>query len=322
MKLAVLLLLMVGCLAWALHGMDLAAMLSAVGTFRWEALIPVFALYGGSHAMRVLRLRLLLGRPIRFWPLWNIVSVGFLAIHTVPLRMGEFVRPYLLQEKEQVPFGTGLAAVFLERMLDVAMLVGLLLTVGLTLDTPPLMVEGVDVMAVAQRGGTILLAVGTVAGGALMLAPERILLVTDKLPLGGMVRRFREGLHSLLARPAEALGAFGLSILIWVATVLAVEATMWAFHGLPVGMPEAAAVWAATSAAMTAIPTPGFFGSYEAGCTGAARLLGAEADPARAFAIVLHLSQFAFTIVAGSIALFAEGLSLREVVAQSRAAKA
>lgn len=321
MKLAALLLLMVACLAWALHGMDLGAMLAAVGSFRWEALIPVFALYASSHAMRVYRIRLLLGRPIAFWPLWNIVSVGFLAIHTVPLRMGEFVRPYLLQEKNQIPFGTGLAAIFLERMLDVAMLVGLLLIVGLTLDTPPLMVEGVDVMAVAQRGGTILLGLGTVAGGALMLAPERVLLVTDKLPLGGMVRRFREGLHSLLARPVEAFGALVLSILIWVATVIAVQGTMWAFQGLPTGMPEAAAIWAATSAAMTAIPTPGFFGSYEAGCTGAARLLGAEPDPARAFAILLHLSQFAFTLTTGGIALLAEGLSLREVVARSRAAK-
>jgi uncharacterized membrane protein YbhN (UPF0104 family) len=65
---------------------------------------------------------------------------------------------------------------------------------------------------------------------------------------------------------------------------------------------------------MTAVPTPGFFGSFEAACTGALVLWGVEADLARTFALVLHLTQFAFTIVIGSLALVSEGLGMRALV--------
>lgn len=321
MKIAALLLVMVACLVWALHGMDLGAMIAAVGDFRWISLLPVLALYLVSHVMRCWRLRLLVGKPIALGPMWNLLSIGFLAIHLIPLRMGEFVRPYLLQEKEGVPFGAGLAAVFLERMLDVLMLTLLLLGVAFGVELEPLLVDGVDVLAVAQRTGGVILAVGAVGGTALMLAPEGVLRITDRLPLGGMLRRFRDGLHSLRARPAAAIASFALSAAMWVATLLAVQVTLWAFS-LPADFGVAAAVWAGTSSAMTAIPTPGFFGSFEAGCSGMLRLFGAPADPARAFAILLHLVQFGFTIATGVIALASEGLSLREVVARSRAARA
>ena len=321
MKYLVLFVLMVACLAWALHGMDFGSMIASIGDFRWIAMVPVFALYSTTHVLRSIRLRALVGRPIGLGSMWNMMSIGFLAIHVVPLRMGEFVRPYLLQEKEGVPFGAGLAAIFVERMLDVAMLTTLLLTVAFGVKLEPLLVDGIDVLAVAQKSAGVLLAAGTVGGTAVLFAPESVLVMTDKLPVGGLVRRFREGLHSLRARPRAAALAAVMSVGMWTGTILAVQVTLWAF-GLPHTFGAAAAVWAGTSSAMTAIPTPGFFGPFEAGCSGVVRLLGAPADPARAFAILLHLGQFAFTLTTGLTALLAEGLSLRELVTRSRAARA
>jgi len=70
---------------------------------------------------RALRWRVLM-RPVKPEPsLWNLFSatvIGFSAI-TVLGRPGEFVRPYLIASKEQVSASSQLAALVLERIYDV-----------------------------------------------------------------------------------------------------------------------------------------------------------------------------------------------------------
>lgn len=65
------------------------------------------------------RLEWVLGRKLAFWPTFSALSIGYLAIHTIPFRLGEFVRPYLMSERQGVSMGTGLAAVVVERLVDV-----------------------------------------------------------------------------------------------------------------------------------------------------------------------------------------------------------
>ena len=64
----------------------------------------------------------------------------------------------------------------------------------------------------------------------------------------------------------------------------------------------------------------GFFGGFEAACVTALQMLGATRELAAPFAIILHLTQFVFTVGLGVIFLLREGLDLRQVVARSRSA--
>ncbi len=77
----------------------------------------VFAGYYG----RALRWRVLM-RPVKPEPsLWNLFSatvIGFSAI-TILGRPGEFVRPYLIANKEKVPVSSQMAALLLERIYDI-----------------------------------------------------------------------------------------------------------------------------------------------------------------------------------------------------------
>jgi hypothetical protein len=90
---------------------------------RWSwvalSLIPIFGTYYG----RALRWAVFL-RPIKPNPsIRNLLSatiVGFTAI-TLFGRPGEFVRPYLIARKEQVPFPSQFAAWVLERIFDLLM---------------------------------------------------------------------------------------------------------------------------------------------------------------------------------------------------------
>ncbi len=70
---------------------------------------------------RALRWRILM-RPVKADPsLWNLFSatvIGFSAI-TVLGRPGEFVRPYLIAAKEKVSASSQMAALLLERIYDI-----------------------------------------------------------------------------------------------------------------------------------------------------------------------------------------------------------
>lgn len=322
LKIAAVFVFTVLCLIWVLWGIDPAAVEVGVTTFKWERMGIVLVLYLLTHAIRGQRLIWILGHPVRFWRMFSILSVGYLAINVMPFRLGEFVRPYLLAEREGVPFGAALAAVFVERLLDTLMLLVMLLAVAFWVELPAgaLVVEGIDVLATGQRlfGGVVV--TGIVGLVTVLALGERALRVTDRLPLGGLARRFVEGLRGLPTRPRELAWIVVSTVVIWLVTLWSVQVSMSAFEGLPWDFGSALTVWAATLAGMAAIPTPGFFGGFEAFCAGAVMLLGADADAARTFAVILHIGQFGFTVLCGLVFLAWEGLSLREVVDQSRAA--
>ncbi len=321
LKIAAVLVVTVLCLGWVLWGIDPDVVAVSLGDFRWAYMVPVMAFYAFAHALRVVRLRAILGRPVPFFRLLSILSIGYLAINVVPLRMGEFVRPTLLAEKEEIPFGAGLAAIFVERLVDMLMLLGMMLLVGFVVDLPEgrIVVEGIDVLRAGQKAVGTLVAVGIVGLGALLIVGEPLLRLTDPLPVGGFLRRFRDGILTLAGRPAALAGVLATSVVIWGVTVLAVYVTLLAFPGLPASLGNALSIWAVTLAGMTVAPTPGFFGGFEAFCAAALVMLGADGDRARTFAVILHLCQFGFTVGTGLAFLVWEGVSLREVVGRSRA---
>ena len=125
-QVAVLGALTLGSLAWAGWGMDLRATLAAAAGFDLRWALPMTVCLFGTLFLRVLRFRLLLDHPVDNRGMLGVTAIGFLAINVVPLRMGEFVRPFLLAERHGSPFGLALAALFMERLLDLSALMVLL----------------------------------------------------------------------------------------------------------------------------------------------------------------------------------------------------
>lgn len=322
-KLAAVLFVTAVCLALALGGVDLDVALEALAGFEVWMLVPMALCYLCAHALRALRLQTLLrgeGRAPAYARVFSINTVGFLAINVMPLRLGEAVRPYLLWEREGVPLGRALAAILLERLLDLLMLLVMLLGLGFVVDLPTggLMVEGIDLVSAGQRAVGFAVLVGVVGGGAVVLAGEPALTLIRRLPMGVRVaqlaERFIEGLSALARRPVRLLGLLAVSVCIWALTLGGVMSVMAGFAGIPVSLSAAWVTWTATITGMTLIPTPGFFGAYELFCSRALWLFDVNVDIARAFAILLHLGQLGFTVLIGSVFLVVEGLSLRDLV--------
>lgn len=327
LKVGFVLALTAGCLAWVLWGVNLgeAALEVAEAQIAW--VLPAWALFFACHAVRTLRLRALIGEPLPFWPLFGINAIGFLAINVIPLRLGEFVRPTLLLEQHGVPFGRSLAAIFVERLMDVLMLFMLLLWLAFFVELPPqgVLVGDVDVVLAGQRFAATTLAVGGLGLVGLLTVGEPAIQLMErvfaKLPIipkiAALLRSFRAGITSLLGAPLRALGVLSASMALWGGTIIAVGCVLLAFDGLPHSLVAAGTTWTLTITGMTVAPTPGFFGSYEAFCKASLLLWDVPAQRAATFAVVLHLVQLGFTIVLGGSALALAGVNLRRVVLTS-----
>lgn len=328
-RIALVLLITAACLAWVLAGIDRAAVQQALASARWAYVLPAWLAFALCHGVRTLRIRALVGQPLPLGQLYAINGVGFLAINVVPLRLGELVRPYLLSKLQGVPFGAAMAAIFLERLLDMLALLVLLLWVAAFVELPPqgVMVGGLDIVTAGQRfaavflgGGLAFIAALLVVGGPLI---DRVvsLIPSPGLAerLGGFLRAFHAGLGGLLREPARAVQVVLATAALWAGTIGAVLLVMLAFEGIPHSYRAATAMWTTTITGMTVAPTPGFFGAYEAFCLAGLLLWDVERSLGATFAVVLHLVQFGFTVILGSTSLIAEGLSLRQVVQDSRA---
>ena len=320
LRLAVIFVVTLACLGWVVSAIELEQAQDALSKTAWWTFGPMFLCYVGAHAFRTLRLGSLLGTNVPFAPLFSINSIGFLAINVIPLRLGEFVRPAMLKERHDVPFGQAMAAIVMERLLDLAMLFVML--VGLTfvveLPTEGLMVSGVDVVGAGQRLAGFVVMLGAVMGGLLIGIGEPAIALLERMPvvgrLSGFARRFREGMQALLRSPARLVSVVVFTAALRGLTLLGIGTFMWGFPGIPSSLAAVWTTWSVTLSGMTALPTPGFFGGYELFCTAALLLLGVERSLAATFAITLHLGQFVFTSGLGGYYVAKEGLGLRSLI--------
>jgi uncharacterized protein (TIRG00374 family) len=103
------------------RGFDWRAFRATLLALRWWWLVAASASVMAGYYGRALRWRVLM-RPVKADPsLWNLFTatvIGFSAI-TILGRPGEFVRPYLIAAKEKVSPSSQMAALVLERIYDV-----------------------------------------------------------------------------------------------------------------------------------------------------------------------------------------------------------
>ena len=328
-KIAAVFAVTVACLVWVLWGIDLEKVGASLAAFSWWMLLPMVGCYLAAHLLRAWRLALLLDARPGAYRIVSVNSIGFLAINVMPLRLGELVRPYLFLEQDGVPLGASLAAVFLERILDFMALLGMLLLVGTVVTIPAggVMVLGVDVVVAGQHLATAVVAAGLLFSALLLIAGAPVIRTLERWERGrwplarrliGLMRAFRSGFVQLARTPGRAALVLLLSGLVWAITIGGVWMVLLGsgLEGLDYG--SALVIWALTLATMAVAPTPGFFGAYEAACSGALRLLGVATVPAVTLSVVLHLGMFAFIVGTGAVFLVAEGLSLGEIMRRSR----
>jgi len=315
----------VGALWLAFRGVDGDGLLEALGNTKLRYVGAAMFLMIFNVGFRVLRWGLIV-RGYADTPaaqLGRIGAIGFMAIDLLPARLGELVRPLLLN-RAGVPLGASVASIVLERLLDVAILAGLLFGVLAFADLPPLEVElfgrTVDLAREGRIGLLTLMVVLGVPVIAVPLAGERGLRfatrVLRRLPRRvskvafNLLRSFMEGLKRM-GRPAVIAGSL-LTVSVWVVNV----GVLWC---LAASQSVALSPWDATVVTIVVslciiVPSPaGGLGVFEAGGVAGMLLYGVDPDRAAAFAVTLHAVHVFMISIPGLIALPYEGLRFREL---------
>jgi len=304
---------------WLVQDLDWATIRDTLGGAHPGYLLGMFGLLGVNHLARSLRLQVLVDAPVPTRDIVGISAVGFLAVQVLPLRLGELVRPQLLV-RHGVPFGEGLGAIAVDRVLDVLMLLGLMMLVAFVVPLPEGAIEvgGIDVVSVGQRAAAIAVGVAGIGFVVMAAAGPRVEAWGRRVPLvgsglGDLVHGVTESLRRLAREPTSALVAVGWSLVSWIATIGVVWLAQQAFDGIPDSVTVSLVLWTALVTAMSALPTPGFFGPFEAAGVAALALFGASGPPAKAFVLVLHVLVFAFAVALALAAMVWLPLSLDDL---------
>jgi uncharacterized protein (TIRG00374 family) len=269
----------------------------ALSRVEWRALpLALLLLYTGI-AIRAYRWHVLL-RPVRDIPtreVFPVMIVGYAANNVLPLRAGELVRAWVLEQRYGVRKTAALATIAVERLCDgVTMLLfvgGAATVIGLNAELQHVALVAAAVFAAAIVGVAVL-----IAGGSLRDRLLRLALGPLPAPLAARVERMAEsflaGLGVLSRRGDLALVAV-TSVVAW-----GFEASMYWTVARAFGEPLASAMKPVAALLTTAIANlatlvpsgPGYVGTFEAGVLLAVNgALGVGRGLALSYAVLLHV---------------------------------
>lgn len=224
--------------------------------------------------------------------LFAATMVGFLAINTLPARLGEFVRAYALARTERLRTATVLGSVVIERVFDLAAL-GSFWALSLMFAPYPAWFRWSGYVTIALgllvTGGLWLLHAGHYHAGSFGARLGAWVPAGILGPLAPSVATFTAGLRAF-GNPSALARAGGITAAMWL-----VNGGVFLLVGLSTGIPLP--LWApflltfVVCIAITVPSSPGFIGVLEGSCVVGLALLGIDASRALAYAVLYHLTQ-------------------------------
>jgi len=301
--------------------------LAAFRSMDYRYLVPSVLLTFVSYYCRAIRWRYLL-LPQKATSLGNLFPatiVGYMANNLLPARLGEFVRAYVLAEKEQLDSSSVFATLVLDRLFDGFTVLLILVLTFFTVRLP----EGMEqVQEGLKLGGYITLAlyVGVIA--FLVLLKRRTDWTLDML--GRLLRPFparvAEKIIPLLgsfiagirmsARPTELAALFVSSLVIWSTAIWPVDLVLRSF-GISLPVTASMLIMVFLVFAVMVPASPGYVGTYHAACVYGLLAFNVQREMALSVALVMHGINFFPVILAGFYYLWRDNISLRNVEEQS-----
>ncbi|MCB9556105.1 MAG: flippase-like domain-containing protein [Deltaproteobacteria bacterium] len=313
-----------GLLYLAIRSIEFEGTVAALKQASWWVLGPYYLLMTAQHLLRSWRWSHLLAPiagPVPFSRILPISTVGFFAILALPLRMGEFVRPYLIADPPRLRMSQALGTLAVERVFD-----GLILA----------LTAFVSIELARRRGiaPTWLLGTGYVALALFLIAlivlvmalwqRDRAVTLCRKL-VGLFSKRLADRAASIAAgvvdgfRVLPNVGRLAMFVLTtcgyWALNAAAFWALSWGF-GMGLTFGGSMAFTSLIGIGIMVPAGPGFIGNFELFADGA---LGMYADPSAnkhrgaAFILASHAANAAWYIIAGAIAMFSAHVTFRKV---------
>ncbi|PKN36976.1 MAG: hypothetical protein CVU62_12845 [Deltaproteobacteria bacterium HGW-Deltaproteobacteria-2] len=232
--------------------------------------------------------------------LFSVTSVGFLAIASIPARIGELARPYLISKRSSIKMSSALGTILVERVFDSFTVLAIAIIILFFTDLPPWMIKSSIIfflLALVMFCFIIFLILRREAAlklinGILSKLPGKLAHKIDEL-----IHHFIDGFQ-IITNIKLFLYLFFLSALIWLVDVLAIYMLLESFgFGLPI---MASFVLMIILIVGIAIPTaPGYIGNWHFACVLALSLFGLAKAEALSFALVYHFLSMIIVVVLG-----------------------
>ncbi len=317
--------LLAGLLAFALSRLGLHKIGHALVTAKpgWVAL--AFVLMGSSLVLRSISWRAVLSAAlpetrIPWLPVTRATMIGVMGSAIVPGRVGEAARVVVLtrrlegSNRRQIPVVAG--TVFSQTLIN---LLALAILAGVTFSSVPLL-SG-HPAGIATAIAVPLLICALVVGGPRLLErlrharSPRIARVAGTL--AGLLALARRGLV-VFARPRYGAAAVLAQLAAWALQWLACYMVILAL-GLQdkAGLAAAAAVLLAVNVSAILPATPSNVGVFQAACLVVLAAYGVGGGPGLAYGIILQAVEVLTALALGVPALLGEGLTWRDIRAES-----
>jgi uncharacterized protein (TIRG00374 family) len=303
------------CVAYAVHGMDGHAVLAAVRALSPGAIGIYLLILAVTHLFRSWRWNYLLrplGASLPFKRLLLISSVGFMAILALPVRLGEFVRPYFVARERKVRMSALVGAVAVERIVD-GLLISILFFCAYLASAGALFTRELRVAAWLSLCGffglTAFLVLAQIWTDRTIALALRVTLLEWLAPkrahqIGDKLRSLISGFSPLADRRNFSIFLLQ-SVVYWAANGFGMWILARQMH-LPISLGAAYVTMAFTGVVLSLPNSPGLVGQFHAAIKLALMAylpVGVVNSSGMAYAIVLHGIQTLWYVSAGLLSL-------------------
>jgi uncharacterized protein (TIRG00374 family) len=306
---------------------DFHKLMDAFKEMDFRYLLPAVFFTFISYFFRAVRWKYLL-LPLKKTQLKNLFPatiIGYMANNLLPARLGEFVRAYVLGEKEGLGTSSVFATLVVDRLFDGFTVLLILLFTFFAVRLPPGMGKVQDGLVV---GGYVTLAIYITVVIFLVILKRRTLQtinliarllkpfpakVSEKIiPLLGS---FIDGVR-LSSRPAEIVALLSTSGVIWFFAIWPVDLLLRSF-GIILPITASMFIMVFLVFAVMVPASPGYVGTYHAACVYGLMAFNIQKEKALSIALIIHGVSFFPVILLGAYFLWIDKFSLSEIRSKS-----
>ncbi len=313
----------------AFKGVNVDELLAALKKCNYLYIIPAVAVMYGLFIIRTLRWDYLV-RPITnasFKNLFSATMIGFMANNTLPFRLGEFARAYVLAKDEDAKMSAVFATIVIERLFDgmtiLLILMATFLTVDLTKIISPEATENIKSLGYSSFGLYLVIIAFIIflnrrydsamklAGFFLKPFPEKftnfILKLLDSFSSGLKIEKNFKNIFMILF----------YSLLHWIFCALPIYIVLKGFdlqtfdYSLAI---EASFVVLIMKTFAVMIPAaPGYIGTLNVAVVIALAFYGVPKAEAVSISIIIWAVDFLPPVILGAILLWTKNISIKSI---------
>lgn len=301
------------------RGVELDRILQGMRNARYGFLIPALGFLLLISFLRSLRWGVVLSslEKIEQKKLFPLTCIGYMAVIVMPLRIGELLRPYLLSTSSQIPMGSALGTIVVERVLDILTILGILFLVVFFFPSPAwLLKTGYSLLPILLLLISFLFFLYFKMEVTLRFFKPVLKIFPEKIStkLEAILRNIGDGL-SIISNPVGLFHAIVLSALIWTSSALVIF-SLYFFLNFQLPLVSAFVVLVITIMGVSLPAAPGMVGNFQYAVILGLSLFSVDKTGAFIFSMVYYLLGIGLTIALGCICLPMVDISIKEIQKQ------